>query len=124
MLRLESRKNWAVGWLAAAIGWLAMPAQGQPIGDVWGQAPAGVGVAQPAAAPSLQWQILQNPNSPLTMVVVDPIRQVVAVYQIDPASGLITLKSVRPLGPDLRLDNGFNATEPLPKAVREMTDER
>lgn len=100
----------------------ASMAQGQPSTDLWTEASGeATQAAKPVVGSGLQWQILQIPNSPPTIVVVDPDRQVVAVYQIDAASGVITLKSVRRIVFDLQLD-AFNATEPVPDAVRQMTE--
>lgn len=109
--------------LGVVIGLAAVShAAGQPAGDVWNQAPGGAAMAaKPPVGGGLQWQILQIPNSPPAIVVVDPVRQVVAVYQIDAASGVITLKSVRRIVYDLQLE-AFNATEPVPAAVRQMTE--
>jgi len=102
-----------VGALASdptAQGWGDWPAQGGPTpATAVGTAPAG----------GLHWQILQNPNTPAASVVIlDPVRRVLAVYQVDSASGQISLKSVRKLAWDLELE-GFNTKEPLPSEVRD-----
>jgi hypothetical protein len=98
----------AVGGEAAQAPWGDWPAAAGP--------PAGTPVV---AAGGLQWQILQNPNTPAASVVIlDPVRRVLAVYQVDSATGQISLKSVRKLAWDLELE-GFNTKEPLPSEVRD-----
>lgn len=91
------------------------------------QSPWAMADAPPAkaAAPDpggLQWQILQNPPGPPAIIVVDPIRQVIAVYHIDSATGVITLKSVRPVAYDLRL-RAFNVADPTPDAIQKKLNE-
>ncbi|MGL4515028.1 MAG: hypothetical protein ACRCT8_18235 [Lacipirellulaceae bacterium] len=86
-----------------------------------GVIPAPAMIPPPAAmvAGGLEWQILQNPNTPAASVVIlDPVRRVLAVYHIDSASGQISLKSVRNLTWDLQLE-GFNTKEPQPAEVRD-----
>ncbi len=79
--------------------------------------PSTVGNSQVGGGP--EWQILQNPNGPHTAILFDPIRQVIAVYQIDSASGAITLKSVRNVSWDLRIED-YNSNKPAPKDIRAM----
>lgn len=68
---------------------------------------------------SLDWQILNNPKGSSTVIVFDRSQQVLAVYQIDPDSGLISLKSVRKLTWDLGLEH-FNTNKPTPQDLRGM----
>lgn len=53
------------------------------------------------------------------VALVDPERRVMGVYQIDPSSGEIQLKSVRNVQWDLQMDE-FNGTSPAPRDVRAM----
>ncbi len=53
------------------------------------------------------------------VVVLDPLRRVLAVYHIDLDSGGIQLKAVRQIGWDLQLEN-FNGAKPLPREVRTL----
>ena len=91
------------------------------LADGWG------GPAPAAGRPAdrrdrLDWQILENPGGPHWVVVVDPERQVLAVYQVDQATGEIILKSVRSVSDDLRLKQ-HNTSKPTPREVRAMLDE-
>ncbi|TWT42929.1 hypothetical protein [Botrimarina hoheduenensis] len=111
--------------LAGLLGFSA-GAYSQPDSATWALADQSpVSAAMPAAgnpvAGGLQWQILQNPSGPPLMLILDPVRQVVAVYQVDSALGVITLKSVRRIAYDLRLE-AFNATEPTPAAIQKRTE--
>lgn len=77
-----------------------------------------------AAGPQnrLTWQILENPNGPHTALILDPVRQVFAVYHVDPGSGEIKLKSVRNLSHDLRLPH-HNSNSPTPKDIQLMLED-
>lgn len=94
------------------------PNGGQPHVRTVGLARQGLsGNAQLGGGP--QWQILQNPNGPHTAILFDPNRQVIAVYQIDSASGAITLKSVRNVSWDLQIED-YNSNKPAPQDIRSM----
>lgn len=67
---------------------------------------------------ALRWQFLQNPQGPPAIVLLDPATQVLAVYHVDPASGRISLKSVRRVRYDLRLDE-FETNKPSPIDLRD-----
>ena len=53
------------------------------------------------------------------IVVVDGTARVMSVYHVEHATGAITLKSVRSLAADLKLDE-FNTASPLPREIRRM----
>ena len=53
------------------------------------------------------------------LLVVDPLQQVLAVYHVDTATGIVTLRSTRALAYDLQLED-FNAAEPKPGALKKM----
>jgi hypothetical protein len=55
------------------------------------------------------------------LIVIDPATRHAAVYHVDPASGSLTLKSVRDISWDLAVDE-FNAQEPRPAALKKMLD--
>jgi hypothetical protein len=55
------------------------------------------------------------------LTIIDPKSRVMAVYHIDPTSGVATLKSVRNFQWDLLLSE-FNATNPLPREIRSMIE--
>lgn len=78
----------------------------------------------PPASPPGGAAALWISDSPLDdgrrlLIVVDPTTRHAAVYHVDPASGSLTLKSVRDISWDLSLDD-FNAQEPRPAALRKM----
>ena len=102
------------GLLAAAAAWLA---------------PGNTVLAQHARAPSsqdgdliaLHWMVEGKHQE--MVVLVDPTRKAMSVYQIDRASGAITLKSVRQCDGDLQL-RGFNETRPFADEIRSMANQR
>ena len=53
------------------------------------------------------------------LLVIDPERQVLAVYHIETVSGQVSLLSTRALGYDLQLED-FNAEDPKPAAIKKM----
>lgn len=53
------------------------------------------------------------------LLVIDPERQVLAVYHIENISGEVSLRSTRALGYDLQLED-FNAEDPKPSAIKKM----
>jgi hypothetical protein len=57
------------------------------------------------------------------MVLIDPRRKAMSVYQIDRNTGAITLKSVRQCEHDLLL-RGFNENRPLAEEIRGMANQR
>src|SRR5436189_1962056 len=58
-----------------------------------------------------------------TVVLVDPQRKAMSVYQIDRASGAIALKSVRQCAWDLQM-GAFNEIRPFAEEIRGMTNQR
>lgn len=57
------------------------------------------------------------------LTVIDPKSRVVGVYQVDGASGEISLKSVRNIHWDLQMSE-FNAASPLPQEIRSLVEQR
>ena len=53
------------------------------------------------------------------LLVVDPNRQVLAVYHIETSSGKVSLQSTRALGYDLQIED-FNAADPKPSSIKKM----
>lgn len=57
------------------------------------------------------------------VTVVDPRRQVMAVYHIDRNTGSITLRSVRNVQWDMVMED-FNSGSPTPREIRSIADQR
>lgn len=125
--------------LGLAAGLSAVLVLGVLHGVLWGDPYGRVGVrpgAAPAASPpstpsSAQAQaaggmmafsrVLHDSAEQLTLI--DPVTRSVSVYHVEPATGKITLKSVRRLEWDLQL-NAFNTADPQPLEVRSMVAPR
>ena len=56
-----------------------------------------------------------------TVWIIDPKTRVMCVYQIDSATGVVALKSVRNFHWDLQMSE-FNAVSPLPREIRAMLE--
>lgn len=82
--------------------------------------PAGASVVgqQPQLSPGLVSQVIVQPGRPHLVVVTDPVAKVLAVYQVEPLSGELILKSVRNVSWDLKMLE-FNSKKDLsPQDVR------
>jgi len=78
--------------------------------------------ASPTAAAAPLW-ISDTPldDGKRLLIVIDPTTRHAAVYQVDPVTGGMVLKSTRDISWDLRLDE-FNAQEPKPATLRKMLE--
>lgn len=94
------------------LAWWSQPGAAQP----GGMAPALASQVSPAGA-GLVSHVVSQPGRPHTVIVTDPVNSVLAVYHVDPASGGMTLKSVRNVSWDLKMLQ-FNSEEPSPQEVR------
>ncbi len=56
------------------------------------------------------------------LCVLDPRHRVMAVYHVEPTNGGISLRSVRNIYWDLRI-NHFNGTTPLPEEIRSLIEQ-
>jgi hypothetical protein len=81
--------------------------------------PAYVPVADPSRLQSseLITHVTATDGVSQVITVIDPRERVIAVYDVELASGLITLKSVRNITWDLQWSN-FNCGDPKPQDVR------
>jgi hypothetical protein len=88
----------------------------------------------PGGAPSMHWspanptatgneRILlnqsQTPTGASQVILVDSVKQVMAVYWIAPENGVIQLKSVRNLVADFQMEE-FNGSDPPPSKIRNI----
>jgi hypothetical protein len=65
----------------------------------------------------------ENSDGRQQLVVIDPKTQVMGVYQIEKNTGLISLKSIRNVQWDLKMDE-FNSADPSPREIRAMLEYR
>jgi hypothetical protein len=57
------------------------------------------------------------------LAVVDPQRQAMCIYRIDPTTGKIALKSARNLQFDLKMSS-WNNEAPLPQEIQSLLEQR
>jgi hypothetical protein len=79
--------------------------------------------AAPAGSGDLIAMPLSSGDKGQLLTVIDPRLQTIGVYAIDPASGKISLRSVRNIHWDLQMSD-FNGENPLPKEIRLQLDQR
>jgi hypothetical protein len=77
-------------------------------------------VAGPSHAAANQTHLMSSAtlsNGFQQIVLVDPAKQTIAVYHVDPDKGDIQLRSVRKIDADFALEE-FNLSEPSPTTIR------
>lgn len=100
---------------------LAVALFGRQAGPVASAAPPPGSAGQAAASSPLWISQSRVSDDRQMLVIVDPNERTAAVYQLDVASGTLTLKSTRSLRWDLMVGE-FNAQEPTPSALRKMIE--
>jgi hypothetical protein len=75
----------------------------------------------PAAAGELITLTSTTAENRQQLTIIDPKSRVMCVYQIDSATGVVALKSVRNFQWDLQMSE-FNAVTPLPREIRAMLE--
>ncbi len=63
----------------------------------------------------------QTEGRPARVIIIDPRAKVMGVYEINPTSGGITLKSSRNLSYDLQMLS-FNSEDPSPEEIKKTLD--
>ncbi len=106
-------------WFAAAlflVGWIAACSFHQTNAPAFAQ-PADVEQA------NLLMANVTRSNGDQQVILVDTQQRVMSCYHVSAEAGEITLKSVRNLRWDMMMDN-FNGTEPKPKEIRALLEQR
>jgi hypothetical protein len=95
------------------------------VGAICFAQPPGGGHAVDKATPSGQLMALsaELADGRQQITLIDPRTRVMSVYQIDRASGEISLKSVRSVHWDLLMDE-FNSDSPTPREIRSLLEQR
>jgi len=107
-----------IGAVCGAVLMVAAAGLTGQAGEVFGQpaAPSGAG-AELIALTTPAGEGRQQ------LTVIDPKMRVLSVYQIDLATGAVTLKSVRNFHWDLQMVE-FNGVSPLPRDIRSLLESR
>jgi len=113
-------KVMVLGLTAMAVATAAIVAFGGNRGLV---PPVGVAAPEVSAQPSAGLIALSGPVDERfsRLTVVDPVRQVVAVYHIDRGTGEIELRCVRNIHWDLQMAH-FNGQPPFPQEIRALVE--
>ena len=80
---------------------------------------AGLGTANELTTHSMQ---LADGRQQIAVIV--PRTQSLAIYQVDPKTGAIALKSVRNMHWDLQMDEFNSGGNPSPKEIRALLEQR
>lgn len=80
-------------------------------------------VAATATVDGLSVAHVELPDGRQQTTVIDVRTRAMAVYHVNPQTGVITLKSVRNLGWDLQIDD-YNSGKPQPREVRALVERR
>ncbi len=102
----------AVLALGVVVGW-------NGAGAYSGQPPFGGQRATPSPRGSALIALPLDGGPTRQLVLVDPVRRVVAVYQIDANDGSVVLKGVRDVQWDFQLRD-YNGTRPSPDEIRAL----
>jgi hypothetical protein len=95
---------------------------GVPVLPIYGGG-ARAAVAAPATGDGLSVAHVELPDGRQQTTVIDIRTRTMAVYHIDPRTGVIALKSVRNLGWDLQIDD-YNSGKPQPREIRALVERR
>jgi len=113
---LWSRIFWSMGFWVVLVGivawFMGWPAGAGPVfGVPTGGVPAGI------AQRSLISYVQTSESKPTSVILIDPVQQVMSVYQISREKSEIQLKSVRKFSWDLGLTD-YNTSSPMPEEIQ------
>jgi hypothetical protein len=113
------------GWLLIAL-LVVVAGLGENLSEVFAQRPAG-GLAHQqasAAGEALVSHSLELADGKQQVTLIDSRARSMAVYQVDPRTGAIALKSVRNIHWDLQMDEFNSGGNPSPKEIRSLLEQR
>lgn len=100
-------------WTALAAAVVLLSSAG-----VEAQPAAGAPPTTPRSSPSRSSHLVTQAGHDHQLVIYDEQQKTIAVYQIHPTTGAITLASVRNIAWDLRMEE-FNSDKPTPASIRQ-----
>jgi hypothetical protein len=114
------------GWSVAAVCFLfslvALAYSGEFLAQVFAQRPAAPGSM--SGGESLSSHCVELPDGRQLITLIDQRTRCMAVYQVDPRTGAIGLKSVRNVQWDLQMDEFNTGGNPSPKEIRTLLEQR
>lgn len=111
------------GWLLFGAV-LVLLACGESLPRVLGQRPASPVPHHVGAGEGITSHSVELPDGRQQITVIDGRNRAIGVYQIDPRSGAISLKSVRNVNWDLQMDEFNSGGNPSPKEIRSLLEQR
>jgi len=106
--------SWASAFDPLAYAQSPKPVQAQPV------LPARLPVA---AAGDLMAFSSETTSGPSQVILIDSKTRAMCVYHVDRETGAVELKSVRNFHWDLLIEE-FNGVSPLPRAIRELLEQK
>src|SRR5688500_1226992 len=113
------RSTW-VGWLSVAALLVAV-GLGESIARVFAQRPTS---AAGTTGDSLLSHSMELPDGRQQIALIDGRTRSIAIYQVDPRTGALGLKSVRNVHWDLQMDEYNSGGNPSPKEIRSLLEQR
>ncbi|MGD9644837.1 MAG: hypothetical protein AB7U73_03940 [Pirellulales bacterium] len=100
--------------MVLALAWMPPAADNVAAQQMTGSAQAG-----PGSLIALSHTAANNRQQ---VTIIDPVKQVMSVYHIEPEEGTIELKSVRKIAWDMEMVQ-FNGTTPLPADIHKLLEQ-
>lgn len=112
-------------WLLIAL-FVIVVLLGDNLSAVFAQRPTTAASLQngTAAGDSLLSHSVELGDGRQQITLIDSRTRSLAVYQVDPRTGAITLKSARNVHWDLQMDEFNNGGNPTPKEIRSLLEQR
>ncbi len=112
------------GWFVVVLVLLAV-AVGNHLPQVWGQRTSSSQPSQAAATgDTIASHTVELGDGRQQITLIDSRNRTIAVYQVDPRNGAITLRSVRNVNWDLQMDEFNGGGKPSPKEIRSLLEQR
>jgi hypothetical protein len=125
-MRSAMARSGALGWLLVAC-LLLVAFFGENLALVFAQRPAGVPASPErsfATGDALLSHSIELGDGRQQITLIDARTRSLAVYQVDPRTGAIALKSVRNVNWDLQMDEFNCGGNPSPKEIRSLLEQR
>ena len=112
-----------LGWLFIA-ALVVVAGFGEDFARVFAQRPGNSSQPSTSTADSLLSHSVELLDGRQQITLIDSRTRAIAVYQVDPRTGALALKSVRNINWDLQMDEFNSGGNPSPKEIRSLLEQR